>query len=243
MLESALEQGESETDSTVIFCIDISGSMNATSEIAGKVELKFGLSLEEIEMLKQFMEPGDEAQFNYLPGAQNHNKTFISRKQCVLSAIESQIHELRKADPNKRVGFVLFNNEVTIIGDGKAESVSLVGDRLNNVESIVNALAAFKLTSPLCECYEQLIGKIEKAEAKGQTALGPALVAAIEVASKGSKGSTVVLCTDGLANIGVGALEHADEAKEKFYEQVAADAKAKNVAVSIITIKGEGSKV
>lgn len=38
-------------------------------------------------MLKQFMEPGDEAQFNYFPGAQNHNKTFVSRKQCILSAV------------------------------------------------------------------------------------------------------------------------------------------------------------
>ena len=38
-------------------------------------------------MLKQFMEPGDEAQFNWLPGNQNQNKTFISRKQCILSAI------------------------------------------------------------------------------------------------------------------------------------------------------------
>jgi hypothetical protein len=42
-------------------------------------------------MLKQFMEPGDEAQFNFLPGNHNKNKTFISRKQCILSAIESQI--------------------------------------------------------------------------------------------------------------------------------------------------------
>lgn len=59
MLESALQQGETENDSTIIFCIDISGSMNTTSEIAGKVQLKFGLSKQEIEMLKQFMEPGD----------------------------------------------------------------------------------------------------------------------------------------------------------------------------------------
>ncbi len=42
-------------------------------------------------MLKQFMEPGDELQFTYLPGQQNKNKTYISRKQCILSAIESQL--------------------------------------------------------------------------------------------------------------------------------------------------------
>jgi len=86
-----LEQGETDNDSTMIFCIDVSGSMNTTSEIAGKMDLKFGLSQEEIDMLKQFMEPGDEAQFNFLPGAHNKDKTFISRKHCVLTAIEAQI--------------------------------------------------------------------------------------------------------------------------------------------------------
>lgn len=75
----------------MVFCIDCSGSMNTTSEIEGKVDLKFGLSQEQIDMLKQFMEPGDEAQFNFLPGNQNQNKTFISRKQCILSAVESQL--------------------------------------------------------------------------------------------------------------------------------------------------------
>lgn len=69
-------------------------------------------------MLRQFMEPGDEAQFNFLPGAHNKNKTFVSRMQCVLSAIESQIFEIRKTDPNRRVGFILFNNEVLVLGDG-----------------------------------------------------------------------------------------------------------------------------
>jgi len=115
-----LEQGVTENDETLIFCIDISGSMNSTSEIQGKVDLKFGISQEEIEMLRQFMEPGDEAQLNFLPGAHNKDKTFISRKQCVLSAIESQIHELKKVDPHKKIGFVLFNDEVTIVGDGKS---------------------------------------------------------------------------------------------------------------------------
>ena len=66
------------------------------------------------------------------------------------------------------------------------------------------------MTTPLGENYELLLNKLSIAEAKGQTALGPALVAAIQVASKGSKGSTVFLCTDGLANVGVGALEFAD---------------------------------
>lgn len=71
-------------------------------------------------MLKQFMEPGDEAQLNFLPGLQNQNKTFVSRKQCILSAIESQINELKKTYPFKKIGFVTFSNEVVALGDTKS---------------------------------------------------------------------------------------------------------------------------
>lgn len=85
-------------------------------------------------MLKQFMEPGDEAQFNFLPGAHNKDKTFISRKQCILSAVESQLLQLQKVDPHKRVGFILFNNEVVVCGDGKTETVNILGDKLNKKE-------------------------------------------------------------------------------------------------------------
>lgn len=77
------------------------------------------------------MEPGDEAQFNFLPGTHNKNKTFISRKQCVLSAIESQIKELKKTDPFKKIGFITFNSEITVLGDDKVPTVNIVGDKLN----------------------------------------------------------------------------------------------------------------
>ena len=46
MLESEHEKAVSENDSTMIFCIDTSGSMNTTTEVKGKVDLKFGLSEE-----------------------------------------------------------------------------------------------------------------------------------------------------------------------------------------------------
>ena len=61
----------------------------------------------------------------------------------------SLAQEIKKKDPHKKVGFILFNNEVTIVGDGKAESVHIVGDKLSNVPNIVNALSTFKLTTPL----------------------------------------------------------------------------------------------
>ena len=103
------------------------------------------------------MDPGDEAQFNFLPGAQNQNKTFISRKQCILSAIENQLQEIKKVDPLKRIGFVTFNNEVTVIGDKNTPTVNLVGDKLQNRTAIVEAMNNYKLTEPLESSYESLV--------------------------------------------------------------------------------------
>ena len=243
MVESEHMGEKSHNDSTLVFCIDASGSMNTTTEVQGKVDLKYGMSQEEIDMLKQFMEPGDEAQFNYLPGAQNQNKTFISRKQCILSAIESQLNEVKKSDPEKRIGFVVFNSEVTAIGDTKSETVHIVGDKLYNKGAVQESLANFKLMDPIVDSFDGLVKSINKTEAKGQTSLGPALVSALEIAAKGSPGSSVILCTDGLANIGIGQLEPYSEEKKQFYIELGEWAKAKNITVNIVTIKGEGCKM
>jgi len=43
-------------------------------------------------------------------------------------------------------------------------------------------------------------------EEGGQTALGPAILLAVTMASKAT-GSKVIMCTDGLANIGLGSLD------------------------------------
>jgi hypothetical protein len=48
-----------------------------------------------------------------------------------------------------------------------------------------------------------------KIEETGPTALGPAVITSVAMASKGAAGSTVVICTDGLANIGVGSMDEA----------------------------------
>jgi len=44
-------------------------------------------------------------------------------------------------------------------------------------------------------------------EETGPTALGPAIAAAVAMASEGAPGSMVVICTDGLANIGLGSFD------------------------------------
>ncbi len=72
---------------------------------------------------------------------------------------------------------------------------------------------------------------------------GPALLVAVAMASS-SSGCRVVVCTDGLANIGVGALDKSscptEELRaraEEWYESVGQMAKLAGVAVSVISIK------
>ena len=66
-------------------------------------------------------------------------------------------------------------------------------------------------------------------EGNGATALGPALLASIVLASKGLPGnyictkylgSKVIICTDGLANMGVGCLDGGKPDIE-FYDRAA----------------------
>jgi hypothetical protein len=80
--------------------------------------------------------------------------------------------------------------------------------------------------------------------ANGPTALGPAILTSIAMASQGSKGSSVVICTDGLANVGLGSLENLEppgkiEEANDFYLSLGQYAKFNGVSVNLITIKGE----
>lgn len=48
----------------------------------------------------------------------DYNTTYVSRLQCVQSAIEKQLEDIQMSHPDRKIGLVTFNNEVTLIGDG-----------------------------------------------------------------------------------------------------------------------------
>lgn len=81
-------------------------------------------------------------------------------------------------------------------------------------------------------------------EETGPTALGPAILSSIALAAEGATGSQVVICTDGLANIGLGAFDEAKTPEEmakveEFYERAGEFAKQKGITVNIVSIIGE----
>lgn len=213
--------------------------MCVTSPLQGNIQLKgaknerssLGLSNVELMGLGQ----------QYMPG-QARNQTYVSRLQCVQAAVEAQIERAAKESPNKKVGLIIFGNDVTIVGDGMQEQETVAGDKLRSWDNLVQAGERFKLTQPIKDAKDALIKCLWELEPSGQTALGPALHLGVSIAGH-APASQVVLCTDGLANLGLGSLEGDKEQFSMFYTEVAERAKLGGLSVNVITLKGTDCSV
>lgn len=228
-------------DISVVFCVDVSGSMCVSQPIAGHHRIKG----DRINSMKaELMKFGDGSD-QRLNG--DHGVTYVSRLQCVQSAIDSQLESMHKNNPDRKIGLVTFNSEVSIIGDGSGAPTTIAGDKLHNYEFLLAngvSSAATQFKKSIKETKAHLQQKLMALEETGPTALGPAVLTSIALAGEGAPGSTVIVCTDGLANVGLGAFDEAKTAEqekklEEFYEMVGQYAKTKGVTVNIISIQGE----
>jgi hypothetical protein len=202
---------ESDEDSLVVFCIDISGSMASTTTIPRGHEL---------------------VKIKGVTGE------YISRIQCMKAAIDMQIEEIYKSHPGKRVVLIAFNGSVTLIGDGTwAEPVEVPSSKIHNFGELIAEGVGVKLDTlkPIRESKTALSAKLFALEEDGPTALGPALCLAAGIASQKS-GSEIIICTDGVPNEGIGGED--DPKREEFYQQVGTFAKNSGTTISIIGIEG-----
>ena len=232
----------------VVFCIDTSGSMCVTTELPGKVDLRGGGP-----SLAHLRQRGDGDQF--MPG-QRRNVTYVSRLQAVQAAVASQIESLAKSAPRKRVAIVEFSADVSIHTDAAADAPTKIeGDHLNDMEHLFETGQAVgtgtgtpgSAVGAVGESAAQLTERLYSLDEGGGTALAPSLLVALGIA-EGVPGSKVIVCTDGLANIGVGALDElkTDEesaAASEFYEGLGIRAAASGVTVDVVAIDGDGCDV
>ena len=101
------------------------------------------------------------------------------------------------------------------------------------------------MTQNISETYQKLESHVLNLHGSGKTALGPAAVIATSAASKLGAGSKVIICTDGLSNVGIGNLQ--DLAKgivkqdeiDVFYNKLATFANESGVIIDLISLKGE----
>jgi len=211
MVNPAPVMDDASSESCLVFVVDVSGSMCVTAEISGKVALKGGQMREkEFEDLLRANQG-----FGAQPG-QNRNVTYVSRLQCVQASIENQIQNVARSDPNKRVGLITFSNEVTILGDCGSPPINVAGDRLDSREYLLELGEKTILRRPVGEAKDDLIKALWSLSEEGATALGPAMMLGIGMSGT-SPSSQVVLCTDGLSNVGVGSLEGSEEKFQAFF--------------------------
>ena len=237
-------------DISVIFCLDNSGSMSSTLEVSGEIagqQEPMGLSPGDLEMLRIALNPVEyQAQLDAIRISNTSQRAFhMTRKNCLIRSIQKALNRMKEEHPLRRVGVVIFNDQVQISGDGRYSPTFINGNDLLQVNRCFQAGLNSKnlITQTITESFQTVIKSYKDSREEGRTALGPALAAAVGLASTGKSGSKVILCTDGLANVGVGDLTIADPTELATYEQIAKMADEYDVAVSVMTIVGEQSKL
>lgn len=117
---------------SVVFAIDISGSMCVSKEIRGKHSIKGDKTKQKFADLMKFSDGSDQKM-----QGESTNITYVSRLQCVQAAIDNQIADMSNGAPDRKLGIVTFNHEVTVIGDGSKEPHVIAGDKLYNYDFLL----------------------------------------------------------------------------------------------------------
>lgn len=190
-----------DSDSLVIFCIDISGSMNATLPVP--------------------------AGFGLVQAHGQQVSNYISRLDSMKAGIKMNIEDMVSQSPNKRVVIVTFESEVTIVRCAGMAEFSLSNGAFNNYDKIVEISKAIDVSSllPVSNCMSELITAVDRLHPMGSTSLGPAVALSVGIAKKyGRALPEIVLCTDGESNNGIGSVENSHDAqKNNIYFKIADD--------------------
>jgi len=163
--------------------------------------------------------------------------TSVTRLQCIQTAVNAQIEALRSSQPECPIVIVAFHSDVTVITEQR--TLQIGGREVNNgsLSTLIEKGTKFAATLPNDKFDTPLLlRKVWELRTCGTTALGPALAMAVGLCSQGGQ---VVVCTDGLANQGIGAISSKGAANVPFYTDVAERAMSSGVTVSMITIEGE----
>ncbi|XP_041671942.1 circularly permutated Ras protein 1-like isoform X2 [Cheilinus undulatus] len=166
-----------------------------------------------------------------------------SRLHFVQEAVLQCVQMLSEQQPDTQVGLITFNNQVTLHGYENFTSHFLSSAELADVDYLKEAAASFPVPPPLSHTKDYLQRQVRGLSESGTTALGPAALLAITMASR-QPGSKVIICTDGKANTDLGNLEVEDDdartllSSTIFYQDLGEYAANQGVTVSVLSIEG-----
>ena len=166
-------------------------------------------------------------------------------------AIAAQINSMAATNGQRKLGLVAFDHNVEIIGDGVEKSMTIDQNMLNDYNQLLatgEQQAGIRMKKPIAETKDSLLQKVGQMHVNGTTALGPAVLTSVAMASKGAPGSQVIVCTDGMANVGLGSFRGfggygGGEDSLAFYDQVGLLAEQNGVMVNLITIQGAEANI
>ncbi|PIK43197.1 putative circularly permutated Ras protein 1 [Apostichopus japonicus] len=191
----------------VIYCIDVSSSMGATTAL-----------------------PKLQAEWFAL---RRGTVSSVSRLDCIKQAVQRQIdfHEIES--PEKKAGLVSFGSIIHVMCDKKTRvEHGYAANDLDKLLALGKSLAETETIKPLNENAEALHDQVSKLSLAGSTALGPALALSVGFLSK-TPGSEIVLCTDGQPNEGIGSLPR----DPGFYDKIGKIAQQQQTTISVIGIQ------
>ena len=267
--EKAINEND---DTSLIFCFDISGSMSQSYTVSKEIYDKIA-GTKNKHKKKNFMNPqnmnmnmnmmnnlnynfnmnqnmydysSDEDQYDFNYNYQKFSNS-VTRLETLQTAISSNIKKITKESPNKKVGLVTFNSKVTVYGDCTSNKLILDKNNMNDEKTIIELgeKNASIISNPISKSSNKILTKLNNVDENGTTALGPAILLSLSLLKNAKKGSRIFLCTDGLANEGIGKLEGEEnlEKEKEFYEKIGNDAKEKGYSISLITFKDQHSGI
>jgi hypothetical protein len=162
----------------------------------------------------------------------------MTRLNCVQTAVSQQLVSLRQNFPDCIVVIVSFGADVCVYTDGGNRS--LIARKAHSSEA--DLISKGQDLSLICceqlgDVAERLAATVANLKPSGNTALGPALAVSVGLAS-GRAGSKIVLCTDGMANNGVGSIQDRKQVVD-FYADIGRRAAEEGTCISVITMEGE----
>ncbi|CAL1526485.1 unnamed protein product [Lymnaea stagnalis] len=227
-LEKKPNMDQVKEDHKIIFVVDTSGSMGRTMTVQRKSEILKEIVAKELEDYHKMMQ---QYGVQIDPNQQTNEVSWL---QAVKAAIIEQMLLLKENHPHRFVGLITFSDVVTIHGDAWSLPIHLEGGQLQDYPELLRLGQQHGQLSPISACCRNIEERIRLLNADGQTALGPALVVAQGMASD-SKGSKIIVCTDGIANIGIGNLENASADSDKFYENIISKGKSWGLSMSVLS--------
>ncbi|XP_055873059.1 uncharacterized protein LOC106067529 [Biomphalaria glabrata] len=151
----------------------------------------------------------------------------ITRLDAVRESVKKKIEELTRRFPKRRIGLVTFCDKVAIYG---TDRVTCINSNLENWNYLLDQGSTNSTIRPLETNNRSLISTLNSLKPDCNTALGPAILVSLGM-TKDSRGSKIIVCTDGESNAGIGMIGQSDALE--FYNKVATQAKVQSVTISI----------